>query len=310
MKDSVLCCIFAFGYLGDKVINLHSVTVMKERSILKFFLLAIAASLFCIGCKSGHNQGFDTYSVAGQRSFLLVSKNGHFPFAGDTIGLVNSFNLVWPCPGKMTSEAEHELLVRYFGDTEAKDIDQVASVWLDDVSIYDEDEVRIVKVDTLPDTMEYSYSKIEGTCSSDGVVACFMIGKSNYEVGSAHMLYTAEYVNVDVRSGNVIHLSDLVDTTVLGEVLYRAVNGLEVNKSVRESLFDEYVQSEVLPLSNDFIIDGAGRTITVNYQVYDIAPYAYGIQSVVLPLDWLFGQVTVTDYARSLMEEMKGDESL
>ncbi|MBQ3948886.1 MAG: DUF3298 domain-containing protein, partial [Bacteroidales bacterium] len=144
----------------------------------------------------------------------------------------------------------------------------------------------------------YSYFTIESKCEQQGDIATFIIWRETYSVGAAHGLYSCEYVNVDVNSGNIIHLNDLVDTSLLGPVIARAVEDLTVNSDVQKALFD--VNPERLPIPADFTIDSTRSTITLVYQVYEIASYADGIQEIVLPIFWLSKHIPLTPYAKSL----------
>ncbi len=55
-----------------------------------------------------------------------------------------------------------------------------------------------------------------------------------------------------------------------------------------------------MPMPDDFFIDCTRSAIIVNYGLYHIAPYACGIQSVVLPIFWLSKHVDLTPYSKRL----------
>ena len=84
----------------------------------------------------------------------------------------------------------------------------------------------------------------------------------------------------------------------MGPVIARAVEDLTVNSDVQKALFD--VNPERLPVTADFTIDSTRSTITLVYQVYEIASYADGIQEIVLPIFWLSKHIPLTPYAKSL----------
>ena len=133
------------------------------------------------------------------------------------------------------------------------------------------------------------------------MLATFIVRMECYGLGAAHGIYSVDYLTVDLESGNAIHLTDLVtDTNLLCEAVAHAIQDLEVNRDVRECLFDEFCDVERMPLPRNFTIDSARNSITVTYSLYDIQPYACGIPSIVLPIYWLSKHVELTPYAKRL----------
>lgn len=214
----------------------------------------------------------------------------------DTVGAKCSYSLAWPQPGMMTDEAMRELLVCYFNDSTATDITAAAAGWRKSL----QGHFGGKPVPSIDENRPYSESVIQSTCRQDSNIATFSISFSDYEVGAAHGLYGEQYVTVDVESGQIIHLADLIDTTHLGKALARAIQDLEVNKEVRECLFDEFRNSDEMPVTLDFFLDSTLSTINVVYGLYHIAPYACGIQTVVLPVFWLSKHLRFTPYAKRL----------
>ena len=271
---------------------------------MKKSIFIIAACLLAFGCNrtnGGDNdtitleqtKAFTTITLTSEQNFLVYSDE-EFPFAGNTIGMRKSYNIVWPTENIMTPEAEHELTHILFCDV----FETAAHHWLNDATFYTEDGAKVTPVKNIDDSSWYSYFTIESKCEQQGDIATFIIWRETYSVGAAHGLYSCEYVNVDVNSGNIIHLNDLVDTSLLGPVIARAVEDLTVNSDVQKALFD--VNPERLPVPADFTIDSTRSTITLVYQVYEIASYADGIQEIVLPIFWLSKHIPLTPYAKSL----------
>ena len=189
-----------------------------------------------------------------------------------------------------------------FGDSSAAHIDASARAWLAKPYLYEEDgENENTPVDTLDESREFSYVNIESTTEHDSTLATFIVRMECYGLGAAHGIYSVDYLTVDLETGNAIHLTDLVtDTNLLCEAVAHAIQDLEVNKDVRECLFDEFRDVDRMPLPRNFTIDSARTSITVTYSLYDIQPYACGIPSVVLPIYWLSKHVELTPYAKRL----------
>lgn len=277
---------------------------------MKKNIFIIAACLLAFGCNrtnggdsdsdtiaTNNSKTFATRTLAGEQNFL-VSSEEEFPMAGNTIGLRNSYNIVWPAENMMSADAERELIHIYFCNDKIDDLETAAHRWLNDASFYAEDGAKVTPVDKIDDSSFYSYFKIESKCEQQDDIATLIIWRESCAVGAAHGFYSCEYVNVDVNSGNIIHLNDLVDTSQLGPVIVRAVEDLAVNKEVQEALFDQ--NPERLPVPADFTIDSTRSTITLVYQLYEIASYADGIQEIVLPIFWLSKHIPLTPYAKSL----------
>ncbi len=275
---------------------------------MKKSIFIIAACLLAFGCNRTNGGDSDTITLEQTKAFttitltseqnFLVYSDEEFPFAGNIIGMRKSYDIVWPTENIMTLEAEHELTHILFCNDKIDVFETAAHHWLNDATFYTEDGAKVTPVKNIDDSSWYSYFTIESKCEQQGDIATFIIWRETYSVGAAHGLYSCEYVNVDVNSGNIIHLNDLVDTSLLGPVIARAVEDLTVNSDVQKALFD--VNPERLPVTADFTIDSTRSTITLVYQVYEIASYADGIQEIVLPIFWLSKHIPLTPYAKSL----------
>ena len=120
---------------------------------------------------------------------------------------------------------------------------------------------------------------------------------------AAHGNHTATYTLVDLDTKQIVHLNDLVDTAQLGEVIVRAIEDLTVNKDVYDCLFDEFRNAQKFPVPSNFFIDSTRSCINLVYGLYDIAPYACGIQTVVMPIFWLSKHIPLTPYCKELFGE-------
>ena len=273
---------------------------MKRSFTLTLVVLTLAT--LC-GCYNREKE-FATTLREGSLQMIMTQNDEPWPDS-DTLGLMNNYSLVWPNEGALTPEAEHELLLRYFGDSTATTFEQAAERWLNSSWLYEDDMPSLQKkaVDSIPDGMPYNYAELRSEYSANGNIGTFNIFEECSSYLAAHGIYYAQYVNVDLDTRQVIHLNDLVDTALLGEVIVRAVEDLTVNKDVLDYLFDDYQRTGRLPVPQDFFIDSTRSTITLVYQLYEIAPYACGIQSIVLPIFWLSKHTPLTPYAKELFGE-------
>ncbi|MBR4715984.1 MAG: hypothetical protein IKP34_07380, partial [Bacteroidales bacterium] len=116
---------------------------------MKKNIFIIAACLLAFGCNrtnggdsdtiaTNSNKTFATRTLTGEQNFLVSSEEG-FPMAGNTIGLRNSYNIVWPAENMMSADAERELIHIYFCNDKIDDLETAAHRWLNDASFYAED---------------------------------------------------------------------------------------------------------------------------------------------------------------------------
>lgn len=258
------------------------------------------ATLLLAGCHHDREE-FSTSNVSGKQCYVLTYDEETGPW-GNTVGLKKTLNVEWPAKGLLSSEAERELMMLCFGDSTSTNIDKAAKDWMSKPYIYEEDGVapHVEAVDSLDESHEFCYMNVESSVTHDSALATFVVNTETYAMG-AHGFYTADYLTVDLASGNAIHLTDLVvDTNLLCEAIARAIQDLEVNRDVRECLYDEFQNADRMPLPANFTIDSARNGITVIYGLYEIQPYACGIPSVELPIFWLSKHVDLTPYAKRL----------
>lgn len=268
-------------------------------------LLTLAAILLSVlsGCHRGKTE-FITKTIEGSRH-TLITADGDWLLEASTLGVKNSYSLTWPAKGVLTDEAERELLLRCFGDSNATSLEQAANAWLSNSWLYEDDMPNLHKevVDSIPDGILSNNACLESEYTATNGIGTFHILAQISSPLAAHGVYYAEYVNIDLNTRQIIHLNDLVDTSLLGEVIVRAVEDLAVNKETLDCLFDDYRHTGVLPVPENFLIDSTHSTITLVYQIYEVAPYACGIQSVVLPIFWLSKHIPLTPYAKELFGE-------
>lgn len=270
---------------------------------MKRIFIILVATLLLAGCHK--NKAFETYTVNGERCFLQISDEP-FIFNLDTIGAKITYSIVWPGEGMVSETAMRELQYLYFYDSTVNNIADAHEYWLDPNGIdgwffYPDETVKILPTDHLDEEQGYSYLNLKGTCTRDSNLAVFTVQQESFPFGAAHGLHSTNFLTVDLETGNAIHLTDLVtDTNLLCEAVARAIQDLDVNKDVRECLFDEFRDVDCMPLPRDFTIDSARNGIIVYYGLYEITPYCCGIQEVVLPIFWLSKHVPLTPYAKRL----------
>ena len=267
-----------------------------KRSIILIGLTA----LLMAGCHH-EKKGFSTHNISGEQCYQVIFDQEKDPWGID-FGVKASYSLTWPDKGMLSPEAERELMYLCFMDSSATDVKTAIAKWLE-TPFSDEDEFDCEKkkVKSIDETGDYSHMTLETTCIEDSVLATFVINSSSSVFGAAHGMYAVDYLTVDKKTGNAIHLTDLViDTNLLGEAIAHAIQDLDVNKEIQECLFVEFRDVDRMPLPSNFVIDTARNDITVLYGLYEIAPYACGIQEVKLPIFWLSKHVSLTPYAKRL----------
>ncbi len=258
-------------------------------------------ALLMAGCHHDKKE-FTTRSISGTQCYMLTYDEQMTP-QGNTIGLKKVLEVEWPAKGLLSADAERELMMLCFDDSTSTNADKAAAGWLAKPYIYTDDGVAqdVKAVDTIDENREYSYIAVRSTATHDSALATFHVGIETFGAGAAHGIYSLHTLTVDLESGSVVHLTDLVsDTNLLCEAIARAIFDLDANKDIRECLFDEYQGADRMPMPASFFIDSARNNITVSYDLYHIQPYACGIPSVVLPIFWLSKHVELTPYAKRL----------
>ncbi len=279
-----------------KRLSAQSILAAVWHTVAKTGSLAVVAALLLSACGGqGKQKDFKTHSVAGKQCLFFPAEEEGM----DEMYLKKTYSLVWPDKGVLAPEAERELLRLCFGDSTATDFDQALEHWRNVIGFW-ETATAGKRIDTIDESQPFSYDELTSTCRLDSNLALFEVGNSSFVVHAAHGIYSVNYLTVDANTGKAVHLSDLMDTTHLGEAVARAIQDLEVNESVRECLFDEFRNVDRMPVSRNFFIDSTRSTINLSYGLYWITPYCCGIQNVVLPIFWLSKHVPLTPYAKEL----------
>jgi hypothetical protein len=262
-------------------------------------LIIVLATLVLAGCNK--QKGFSVHTISGEQCYQVIFDKEKAPW-GTEFSTKANYTLEWPDEGVLSPEAEHELLLLCFMDSNATTFDEAAQKWLSTPFSYeDEMDCERKPVKSIDENGDYSYMHLESTCTEDSTLAVFTIKTESFVFGAAHGMYSVDYLTIDKATGNSVHLTDLVsDTNLLCEAIAHAIYDLEVNKEVRECLFDEFREIERMPMPSNFLIDSDRNNITVDYALYEITPYACGIQSVVLPIFWLSKHVSLSPYAKRL----------
>ncbi len=247
---------------------------------------------------------FATFNIMGSQSFMVKTDDPYLPEEMNPFGVENRYELVWPQKDMLTEEAERELIEQVFGDSTTSSVNEAAERWLNNLWLYEDTKaLETQSVDSVTGRDTYTYSHLKNSIQSDKELVTFINTQEIYIAGAAHGGYYVHYLTYDRKEKRVVHLSDLVDTSQLGEVILRAVEDLTVNKEVLDCLFDEFKTADRLPVTDNFLIDTNRSTITLVYQQYDITPYACGLPSVVMPIFWLSKHLPLTPYAQKLFGE-------
>lgn len=111
---------------------------------------------------------------------------------------------------------------------------------------------------------------------------------SQYE-GGAHGMYGHLYANYEVASGKRFALEDVFsDTLALASKITECfIQQNELDASVPLCDQGYFIDQQWLPLTDNFALLPQG--VTFHYNVYEIAPYAAGELSVVVPYELLEG---------------------
>lgn len=270
---------------------------------MKRTILFIALSaLLMAGChqKANEEKTFNIHNCNGEKCYQLTFSEEQGPW-GNTVEMVVSYMVAWPDEGCLPPAAERELQYFYFGDS-TNTFEVAAKGWLEKTFFYDnEEEYEKAPIDQVDDESDFCYVTLESECARDSQLVTFLALRESLIAGAAHGMHSADYLTFDLETGRSVHLADLVsDTTLLCEAIAHAIQDLEVNKGMRDCLFDEFRDVERMPMPHNFTIDSERNFITVYYALYEIAPYACGIQEVILPIFWLSKHVALTPYAKRL----------
>lgn len=274
---------------------------------MKRSLIFIAlTALMMAGChhkdkeKTSQEMTFSTHPLSGEQCYQLTFSEDQGPW-GNTVGMMVSYSVAWPDKDILSPEAERELQYFYFGDS-TNTLEAAAKGWLEQAFFYNNDEeYEKAPLDQIDEESDYCYVSLEGDCTHDSQLVTFAATRESLIAGAAHGMHTEDYLTIDIETGRSVHLDDLVsDTTLLCEAIAHALHDLDINTGLLDCIFDEFRTVERMPMPRNFLVDSARNGITVYYGLYEIAPYACGIQEVTLPIFWLSKHVPLTLYAQRL----------
>lgn len=268
------------------------------KKILSLTLILTIVVLTGCGKKNGP---FTTFSISGMRSYMVKTDDPYLPETLNPCGVENSYSLVWPTKGMMTKDAEKELIRQVFADSISTSVNEASQRWLSNLWLYEDTKALETKtVDSVSGKESYTYAHLSNDIKQHDNLVTFITSTETLLAGAAHGMHMVQYLTYDRKAKRVIHLNDLVDTSKMGEAVVRAIEDLVVNKDISDCMFEEYHKAGKVAVVDNFFIDSTRSTITIVFQQYDIAPYACGLQSVVLPIFWLSKHVELTPYAKKL----------
>ena len=271
--------------------------------------ILVVTAFLSVGCRH-KTESLETSAKTVPFTFSLKADSSYFVIPDiHMMGLENKYSVEWPDEGMLTSEAERELLTLLFDDSTASSFDEAASRWVSTNGYVESfgpeaGDMEAWQVDSKPDVEDVYFCNdyVDSKIEENGNLLGFSVYQERY-MGGAHGIHYFRYLTYDRNKERMIRLSDLVDTTDFGEVVVRAIEDLEINKPVRECLLEEDLSPRYFFLPEDFYIDSTRSTITLVYQVYEIACYACGTQEVVLPIFWLSKHRNLTPYAKEIFGE-------
>lgn len=269
----------------------------------RFVLCILSLCVFAVGCHRGESNISDdgVVRIETRCDSALYVCYANSAMGPDTFGVEKRYCIAWP--ENAPAELYDEILRLAFRDS-IGDFDVTTEHFLDDLMLFDDDTlIQAALVHEIDKSAWYSFEYVNVDCLQTGNLIGFTVASENYVRFAAHGMYSAHYITFDTDKNRIVRLGDLVDTALLGPVIVRAVEDLVINGDVKVSLFEEFAEAESFPVPKDFFIDTGRTCITLVYQLYDIAPYAYGIQSVVLPIYWLSKHLELTPYAKELFGE-------
>ena len=270
---------------------------MFNKTLRRCGLLAVAGALLMAGCgQMNQAKPISTVSIKGQQCLK-------FPVVEDEDGpmyMSNNYELTWPAQGAVGKEVELEMIRVCFGDSTATTFDQALTKWRMGWHLWFDANAEGEPIDSSAMAEPWGNIDLRSYLEQSGRLATFTVASDVFHTKAAHGVHDVAYLMVDRDKDKVVHLADLMDTTHLAAAIYKAVSELDTNSSVKDCINEEYLDGNPLPLSQNFFIDSARHSIVIVYELYRIAPYPAGIQSVVLPIDWLAKEVVLTPYAKNL----------
>ena len=286
--------------------------VMKRIIGLVALLAVVALCVSCHGRKQTDGVGdvslsdarlqLDTFSA--DRYLLLAHDE-------DSNGIHSDYTICWPRQGQLPDSIESRLVEFLFGKqykASALSFAECCEAFLNDISLIlmDDDDYsaaiptpNAIVLDSFRSDFYHSTKSVSLDVIDLGQLVTFCRHYDFYVRGMPHGIYDCSYLTLDRATNRIVPLTDLMDTTDLGRVIRLAID-LPSNdgEMLRDCLFDP---DKNLPTPSQFMIDSTRSNIIFVYGLYEIMPYACGIPSIVVPVEWLSKQVYFTPYAKELL---------
>lgn len=257
---------------------------------IKYLFTALVLVAIASCNRQGAEEGLTVNEVADSAFYTCYANSS---FGMDSFNVERKYRLWWPENGP--DELKQEILRAAFGDSTV-DFTAATELFIDDLMLFEDDTLlKSIRTESTSNCEWTSYEYISSSYERDNELYLFTICYENYMRFAAHGMYGTRYVTYDNDKQHIVRLCDLVDTAALAPVITRAIEDLVVNKDVLANVYDTKV-----PLTDNFFIDSARNSIVLVYPLYEIASYACGIQSVVLPIFWLSKHIELTPYAKEL----------
>ncbi len=265
-----------------------------------------AALLLAVGCRnqSPSSNDFTVTQYNGEKQTEVKIKVDGYP---DSVTLLvdNHYNLDWPDDNSLSPEALKELFLCAFNDSTSTNFTQAINQWLSHPGCSSDDYPDIISYiqEENPNPILHIDNNLYCDYIADSCLHVFQIYIESYSNFSQREKRSNYYIHIDPVTRQVIHLSDLVDTTNMGEIIVRAVEDLVVNHETLLNLNDSYKASGRLPVPSNYYIDDTRSCITLVFQPNTIAPESCGQQQIILPIFWLSKHTPLTQYAKNYFGE-------
>lgn len=265
-----------------------------------------AALLLAVGCRN-QTSSFNDFSVTkydgGKQTELKIKIDGY----PDSVALQaeNSYAIDWPDDNTLSPEALKELFLRAFNDSTSTNFTQAINQWLSHSGCSPDDYPDIISYiqEENPNPILHIDNNLYCDYIADSCLHVFQIYIESYSNFSQREKHSSYFIHIDPVTRQVIHLSDLVDTTNMGEIIVRAVEDLVVNHETLLNLNDSYKASGRLPVPDNYYIDDTRSCITLVFQPNTIAPDSCGLPQIILPIFWLSKHTPLTQYAKNYFGE-------
>lgn len=197
-----------------------------------------------------------------------------------------------------TNDAVAGAINRYFEDWMTRQLE-----FLDDVTEMAREHYGLSGEDERWGTEDYSYTDFVTTDYwRGGQLLCIQMEYSTYS-GGAHPNSWREAVSFDLMTGRTVTMPDLTDdltglTEAVTEKLLLAITQTDVwVEQGADGFFPDYADTVAEWMDKPLLFGEEG--VTVVFNAYDIASYAAGEQSFLLPYSFL--QPYLNDYAVMLL---------